>query len=311
MKPLVSIVVPARNSARTLPRALEGVGSQRTPWDFETIVVDNGSTDETAALAERSGARVVAEPRPGASQARNAGLHAARGEIVAFLDSDCFPLDSWLVALVEALQADQALGGVGGRVEAAPSDSLLQRYAERKGYLSQEQALANRYLPWVLTANCCYWHRALIDLGGFDERYTAGAGEDVDLAWRLQLQLGLGIGFAPRAVVAHEHRSTLLELWRQWVKYGWAGAQLDERFPERTVPPPIGLVDAAAWIAARLRRELKAVHGLATGRGDRVDLVEPLLEVVERVAHRVGQRQARRAAARRHSLDVAASPRSP
>jgi cellulose synthase/poly-beta-1,6-N-acetylglucosamine synthase-like glycosyltransferase len=261
--------------------------------DAEAIVVDSGSRDRTAELALAAGARVVREERPGAAAARNAGVGAARGELVAFLDSDCIPLPGWLDRMGGALWDAPSIGAVGGRIVAARSTNLLQRHAERAGYITQEEGFRDPFLPYLLTATCCYRAAVLGCLGGFDEQLRSG--EDTDISWRTQLELGLGIKFVGDAVVEHVHRTTLRGLWRQWVRYGWGGVQLAERFPDR---PQIAVDAGSSASFSRLLRHLaggaNALVRLPFGRSDPLDVMTPLLRCFELAAMHVGRIRARR-----------------
>ncbi|HEY5287001.1 MAG TPA: glycosyltransferase [Solirubrobacteraceae bacterium] len=291
--PSISVVVPARDAEDTLPALLQALMPQvRRRDDTEAIVVDSGSRDRTSELAVSAGARVISESRPGAAAARNTGVRAANGELVVFLDSDCVPRPDWLDVLVRALRAAPEMGAVGGRIVAARSTNLLQRHAERSAYINQEEGFRDPFLPYLLTANCCYRRAALEKLGGFDEGLLSG--EDTDVSWRMQLQLGLGLELVQDAVVEHVHRATLRGLWSQWVRYGWGGVQLDERFPDRSV----GVDDAEGRSSLRpLRRLADGVWALVLlpfGRSDPLDVVAPLLRCVEIVAMHLGRAQARR-----------------
>jgi cellulose synthase/poly-beta-1,6-N-acetylglucosamine synthase-like glycosyltransferase len=289
----ISVVVPMRDAEATLPALLAALMPQiAARSDAELIVVDNGSSDRSAELAGEAGARVLHEARPGASAARNAGVRAAQGELIVFLDSDCIPRPGWLDGLVQKLHSEADAGACGGRVVAAPASGLLQRHAERSGYISQEHALRDPFLPYLLTANCCYRQGVLERLGGFDEALRSG--EDTELAWRMQLELGLTVAFAPEAVVEHVHRTTLAGVWRQWVRYGWGSFQLAERFPDR---PGSGAArsKAALRLLGGLGHGLLALLRLPLKRSDPLDAAAPLLRCIEVAADRVGRRQARRA----------------
>jgi cellulose synthase/poly-beta-1,6-N-acetylglucosamine synthase-like glycosyltransferase len=291
----VSVVIPARDAQDTLPALLQALMPQvRARGDAEAIVVDSGSQDRTAELAARAGARVVGEVRPGAPTARNTGVQAARGELIAFLDSDCIPQPGWLDRLAAAMQDAPDLGGVGGRIVGAEPQNLMQRHAERSGYITQDQGLRSDFVPWVLTANCCHRRRVLEELGGFDEALRSG--EDVDLCYRMKLRLSLRVGYAPQAVVEHVHRTTLRGLWRQWVRYGWGGVQLEERYPEQPETQRAGRHVALVRLLADLGRGLLALPRVLFGRADPLDAIGPMLRIVEVAATLVGQQQASRAA---------------
>jgi cellulose synthase/poly-beta-1,6-N-acetylglucosamine synthase-like glycosyltransferase len=289
----ISIVVPAKDAEVTLPALLQALMPQvAAREDAEAIVVDSGSRDHTAELAAGAGAQVVRADRPGAAAARNAGVRMAGGELIVFLDSDCIPRPGWLDRLTDALRQAPSLGAVGGRIVAAPSTNLLQRHADRAGYITQEEGFRDPFLPYLLTANCCYRADVLRRLGGFDEGLRSG--EDTDIAWRMQIQLGLGIELVGEAVVEHVHRTTLRGLWRQWVRYGWGGVQLDERFPDR----PAGGDDGESRVAVRLWGHLGSGLGallrLPFGRSDPLDAATPLLRCLELAAMHVGRLQAKR-----------------
>src|SRR5688572_4347661 len=111
--PAVSIVVPVYNGAAILGRCLGAAQAQDYPGQFEVIVVDNGSTDRSHAVAtEIEGVCVVNCRRRGPAAARNYGVRAARFELIAFTDADCVPEKGWLRGLVAGLTLDDA--AVGG-----------------------------------------------------------------------------------------------------------------------------------------------------------------------------------------------------
>lgn len=121
--PLVSVVIPARNEGREIElclRSLEGQSFQ----DFEVIVVDNGSTDETEAIARRYGCRVIHEARPGVSFARQRGFEEARGELVVSTDADTTLPPGWLELIVRSFEESPDQVGVYGKI----------RLRERRGF---------------------------------------------------------------------------------------------------------------------------------------------------------------------------------
>lgn len=217
--PAVSVVVPARDAAATLPRTLAALAGQDHRGPTEIIVVDDGSTDETAGIARAAGARVVSlEGQHGPAGARNAGIAAATGELLAFTDADCVPAPGWLAALVAALVDDDLVTGPVAPdpgVPVGPFDRTL-----RVGPGS----------PWFETANLAV-RRTLTDaLGGF-RPFVPGAGaglrpapheghfgEDAVFGWTARRH-GARIGFAAGALVHHAvvprgARDHVAEKWR-------------------------------------------------------------------------------------------------
>lgn len=110
----ISVVIPARNSAETIGLCIEALLAQSTArGEYEVIVVDDGSTDGTAAIAEGEGTRVLSQPHHGPAAARNLGLREARGEIVLFTDADCIPTSTWIEEMTKPF-ADPDVVGVKG-----------------------------------------------------------------------------------------------------------------------------------------------------------------------------------------------------
>jgi glycosyltransferase involved in cell wall biosynthesis len=229
-RPFVSIVVPAYNAGRTIDACLASLLAQEYPRDrYEVLVVDNRSTDDTAARIKHFPVRVIEErSRQCSYAARNRGLEAAGGELVAFTDADCAARPDWLSRLVAGF-VDEHVGGVAGRVVPAPGRTLLEQFARRRGQVSQDVSMANRYLPFAITANAAYRREVLTRLRGLDETMISSG--DANLAWRMQLVLGRQLRFAKDALVSHRHRATLRAFWRQHRVYGYGTAMLYDQFP--------------------------------------------------------------------------------
>jgi cellulose synthase/poly-beta-1,6-N-acetylglucosamine synthase-like glycosyltransferase len=228
--PSLAVVVCAFNAAATIDECL----AHTCALDYEPleiIVVDDGSTDDTASIVARHPRATLLEiEHAGLSAARNAGFQAATAEVVAYLDADAYPSPEWPYYL--ALGFDSRLvGGVGGPNLSPPSDPIgSQRTAHAPGGPAHVLVSDDR-AEHVPGCNMAFWRDVLVEAAGFDPVYTA-AGDDVDFCWRV-LDKGWQIGFHPSAFVWHHRRSSVRAYLRQQRGYGRAEALVGARHPER------------------------------------------------------------------------------
>jgi GT2 family glycosyltransferase len=228
--PRVSVVVASYNGDRTLKACLDALGRLNYP-DYEVILVDDGSTDTTRQIAgAHPNARYFRhEKNLGLSVARNTGIAAATGEIVAFTDSDCRVDEDWLYYLVGSLLRSD-FAGMGGPNLLPPDDSRVAAAVMTSPGGPAHVMLTDRQAEHIPGCNMAFYKWALAQVGGFDPMFHK-AGDDVDLCWRLQ-QAGLRIGFCPAGFVWHYRRSTIGAYLRQQHGYGEAEALLVRKHPE-------------------------------------------------------------------------------
>ncbi len=227
--PFISVVVCSYNGSGTLRCCLEGLRRLDYPA-YEFIVVDDGSTDGTATLAEENGARVVRIPNGGLSNARNVGWRAARGEIVAYLDDDTSPDIHWLKYLATAFESADHAGGGGPNI-AFLEDGLVAQGVDHAPGNPTQVLVTDSEAEHLPGCNMAFRKSCLEAIGGFDTQFRI-AGDDVDLCWRLQ-ERGWKLGYHPAAMVWHHRRGTLRGYWRQQVNYGRAEAMLERKWPEK------------------------------------------------------------------------------
>jgi GT2 family glycosyltransferase len=228
--PKVSVVVACYNGERTLEACLDSLERLRYP-DFEVVLVDDGSTDGTQLIARKHpGVRYFRhEQNLGLSEARNTGIRAASGEIVAFTDSDCRADGDWLYYLVGDLEAG-GWAAVGGPNLLPPEDSQVAAAVMASPGGPAHVMLTDRQAEHIPGCNMAFRREALDSIGLFDPIFRK-AGDDVDLCWRLQ-QSGCRIGFSPAAFVWHYRRSTIGAYAKQQLGYGEAEALLVGKHPE-------------------------------------------------------------------------------
>jgi glycosyltransferase involved in cell wall biosynthesis len=237
--PFVSVIVPVYNGARCLPACIEGILHQSYPREaYEILIVDNGSTDDTQAIATQYPVRLLVENAVQTSYAaRNAGIRAAKGDLIAFTDADCRPRPEWLQQSVAAF-ADDTVGCVAGGIVGAPPSNWVEEELVRRGWLSEEVTLRHAYLPYAQTANAIYRRSVFQSVGVFEEAWPSGG--DADLSWRMQMRTPYIIRHVPAAVVEHHHRSSLTSLLKQTMKWGQGKAQLEDKYDFQKLDTGLG-----------------------------------------------------------------------
>ena len=226
--PSISVVVCTHNGAATLDECLRGLAVVDYP-DFEAIVVDDGSSDDSAEIAARHGVRLIRTEPQGLSSARNAGLSVARGEIVAYLDDDAWPDRDWLRYLALGFMRS-AHAGIGGPNIPPPNEGLVSQSIARAPGGPIHVMLSDLEAEHIPGCNMAFRRSALEAVGGFDSQFWV-AGDDVDMCWRLQA-MGWTLGFSPAAMVWHRRRRSVRAYLRQQAGYGKAEALLERKWPE-------------------------------------------------------------------------------
>ncbi len=203
-----SVVVPTFNRRDTLCQCLSALVAQDYP-NYETIIVDDGSTDGpgTMITAEFPSVRYIRQENRGPAAARNRGVDAARGEIIAFTDDDCLPPRDWLTRLADGYARYPQAAGIGGGL-IAPQELLAHNvFARYERFISEHvyavgetEYLGGFECPAGGTANMSYRRSVLDQVKGFDERFPVAAGEDADIKLRI-CNLGYRLLYTPTWVV--------------------------------------------------------------------------------------------------------------
>ncbi|MDB5422325.1 MAG: Dolichyl-phosphate mannose synthase related protein, partial [Brevundimonas sp.] len=200
-EPEVTVIVPAWNVQDDLGHCLRALEAQTlSPKAFEIIVVDNGSTDGTVAVADSfAGVRVLSEPRPGSYHARNTGLAHALGDYIAFTDADCRPAPDWLSEAVSACRIRPGVGLIGGRIELfsdVDNPGPAELYERIFAFRQKETVASGR----CTTANWISPRAVLDQLGGFDGALKSGG--DYELSLRIGAA-GYPLAYVETMVVRH------------------------------------------------------------------------------------------------------------
>ncbi len=255
--PKISVVVCSYNGARTIGDCCTALQALDYP-SYEVIVVDDGSCDDTAAIAHAHGFRVISTENCGLSSARNTGLAAASGEIVAYLDDDAYPDPHWLKSLASSfLRFPHA--GVGGPNLPPPDDGLIAACVAASPGGPNHVLLSDRVAEHIPGCNMAFRRSALLEIGGFDTQFRT-AGDDVDVCWRLQ-ERGHTLGFNAAAMVWHHRRNTIRAYCQQQVGYGKAEALLERKWPEK-----YNTFGHVSWAGRIYGNGLQRALGLGRGR---------------------------------------------
>lgn len=217
--PRVSVIVPVYNAGKAIGRCIEALLSQDLPQaDREVIIVDNGSTDSTADVVAGYPVDLIRENElVGSYAARNRGIAAARGAVLAFTDADCIPSQGWLRIALQAFE-DSQVYLAGGEIQPAPPDNEVERYQAAGDFLSHRYGIEHPFRPYLQTANVFYRRQLFERIGTFNADLISGG--DADISWRAQ-SAGFGpIRFVAGASVVHRHRADRHEMLRQSFKWG-------------------------------------------------------------------------------------------
>lgn len=225
--PKISLVICTRNRAKQLERCLKNLTLLAYPHQWELVIVDNGSSDDTQTVIEQwrqslpCTVTALREPNPGLGRARNAGWRAASGCIIAFTDDDCYPKEDFLSAVVRAFDDDPSTGFVGGRILLHDATDYRITIQEQDRY---ESLPPRTFIPTGLIqgANMSFRRTAIEAVSGFDEWFGAGslfACEDVDIVARISAAGWRG-AYNPGPTVYHHHgRKTLDDAIRLMKQY--------------------------------------------------------------------------------------------
>ncbi len=227
-----SVIIPARNESHTIARLIRTVLEQTPPgWTTEVLLVDDGSTDDTAAVARAAGARVLElGSRAGGGNpavARNRGALAATGDPLIFLDADCLPAPGWLSRLLAGHEVGAAV--VGGSLDLPSGLSPMARCDYYCGWYHVHSRRPAGEVPNHPPGNVSVRRADFAATTGFTEQQPVAYAHE-ELAWQAAvLRRGGRIVFDPQAVVYHYNRPGFRNLLRR--NYRWGFSAIESKAP--------------------------------------------------------------------------------
>jgi lipopolysaccharide/colanic/teichoic acid biosynthesis glycosyltransferase/GT2 family glycosyltransferase len=206
----ISVIVPAYNAETTITDCLSVLTKQTVPLsEYEIIVVDDGSTDNTSELAQQFPVTYIREENQGPAMARNLGAQNAHGEIILFTDSDCIPEPDWIEKMLIPFNNEPEVVGVKG-VYLTQQKQLAARFAQAEFEERYERLKKYRYIDFVDSYSAGFKRDVFLAVGGFDPQFAVANNEDVELSYKLAQQKYKMV-FQPEAKVSHLHADTFYD----------------------------------------------------------------------------------------------------
>lgn len=231
----VSTIIPTYNGRARIGRTLQALLAQPGAADMEIIVVDDGSTDGTAAYCASFGDRVrtLSQPNQGPAAARNLGARQAKGDILLFTDDDCVPDPDWLPEMLKPFAEDPEVIGVKGAYRTEQPE-LVARFVQLEYEDKYDRMAQDRYIDFIDTYSAGFRREVFLRFGGYDASFPVPCAEDVELSFRMSRE-GLRMVFNPRAVVAHTHPDDLGKYLRKKHKFAYWRMVAVKKNPEKLV----------------------------------------------------------------------------
>ncbi len=208
VRPLVSVIIPAHNEELLLAKCLQSLADQKEAPPFETIVVDNNSTDRTAQIARSFGAHVVQEKKPGPTAARNRGVAVSHAEILIFLDADCIVAPRHVSRIHKWFTANNSRQAAAGAYDFYDADVFIRWFTKKSRLYFWYYRILRKFfgVQVLLSGNFAIRKAILLSVGGFNEQFTdITRSEDTELAIRLR-RAGIRVQFFPAMTVRSSHR---------------------------------------------------------------------------------------------------------
>lgn len=240
--PSVSILIPAHNEEKAISRTIKAVRGLAYPKNlFETIVIDDGSTDKTYAIAKKfKGVKVIKKKNGGKASALNFGLRFAKGNIVGCVDADSCPKQDALLKSVPYFK-DKATAAVTSYVHVRKPKNILEKlqWIEYMMIIWSRKMLEFINSVYVTPGPLSlYRKKVLIDVGGFDEKNVT---EDIEIAWRL-LNNGYKIKMACDAKSFTRVPSDIRKWWRQRLRWNIGGIQTTLKYKNTLFKKEFGVL---------------------------------------------------------------------
>ena len=229
----ISIIIPTYNGEKRIGKCLASLAAQIGDHDAEIIVVDDGSTDKTAEVAQSfERVRLITQENSGPAAARNRGAREAGGELVFFTDDDCEPAPNWLEEMRKPF-ADPAVVGVKGAYRTRQRPIIARfvqaEYEDRYRFMAQF-----RDIDFVDTYSAGFRRSNFLEMGGYDTEFPVACAEDIELSYRMSAR-NWKMRFAPDAIVYHQHPDSCSRYVKKKFKFAFWRVLAVRKNPRKAV----------------------------------------------------------------------------
>lgn len=215
----VSVIIPTYNGAARISHCLQALQKQAAGRNVEILVVDDGSTDSTAAVVARfPGVRLIRQTNAGPAAARNHGAREARGEIILFTDDDCVPMPDWLEAMLSPFDDPQVVGAKG--IYRTTQKRLAARFVQIE-YEDRYRLMAGQpTIDFIDTYSAAFRRDRFLEMDGYDTSFPVACAEDIELSYRMSAR-GWKMKFVPSAIVYHTHPDSFWRYLKKKYKFAF------------------------------------------------------------------------------------------
>jgi glycosyltransferase involved in cell wall biosynthesis len=214
-----SIILPTFNGASRIGNCLDSLVKQTGGRDVEILVVDDGSTDNTAnVVSGYPSVRLIAQANAGPASARNRGASEAKGAILLFTDDDCVPMPDWLEAMLGPFSDPEVVGAKG--VYRTRQTSLAARFVQIE-YEDKYRLMAGvSSIDFIDTYSAAFRRDRFLEMAGYDTSFPVACAEDIELSYRMSAR-GWKMKFVPAAIVYHTHPDTFSRYLKKKYKFAF------------------------------------------------------------------------------------------
>lgn len=215
----VSIIIPTFNGSARIGSCLNALMSQVAGRNAEILVVNDGSTDDTARVVENyPGVRLISQANSGPAAARNHGAEEARGEIILFTDDDCVPTPNWLDAMLESFKDPEVVGAKG--IYRTHQKGLVARFVQIE-YEDKYRLMAGlSSIDFIDTYSAAFRRDRFLEMTGYDTSFPVACAEDIELSYRMSAR-GWKMKFVPDAIVYHTHPDSFWRYLKKKYKFAF------------------------------------------------------------------------------------------